>query len=122
MLTSTFPNPIRTVMAKQVSPRSKSEVPTDVLSSQSSGTGPTVHHELPTADALESNLLVERESASALRDEVDMLRKQTAQSQAVLKTTIKYLVDFKTKQAKTGRIVKVLQEKRKLKSHLVNHR
>ena len=92
-------------MAKWVSPRSKSKVPMDVVSSQSSGTGPTVHHELPTVDALESKLLVERESASALRDEVDMLRKQTAQSQAVLKTTIKCLVDFKTKQAETDRII-----------------
>ena len=77
-------------MAKQVSPRSKSEVPMDVASSHSSGTGPIVHYELPTADALEAKLVVERDSASALRDEVDMLRKQTAQSQAVLKTTIKY--------------------------------
>ena len=94
----------------------------DVGSSQSSGTGPIVHRELPTADALEAKLLVERESASALRDEVDMLRKQTAQSQAVLMKTIKYLVDFTTKQAETDRIVKVLEEKRKLKSHLVNHR
>ena len=64
----------------------------DVVSSHSSGTGPIVHYELPTADALEAKLVVERDSASALRDEVDMLRKQTAQSQAVLKTTIKYLV------------------------------
>ena len=94
----------------------------DVVSSQSSGTNQIVHHELPTADALEAKLLVERDSASALRDEVDILRKQTAQSQAVLKTTIKYLVDFKTKQAETDRIVKVLKEKRKLNSHLVNHR
>ena len=61
-------------MAKQVSPRSKSEVPMDVVSSHSSGTGPIVHHELPTADALEAKLVVERDSASALRDEVDMLR------------------------------------------------
>jgi hypothetical protein len=109
-------------MEKQVSPKSKSEVPMDVVLSQSSGTGPIVHHELPTPDALEAKLLIERDSAFALRDEVDMLRKQTAQSQAVLKTTIKYLVDFKTKQAETDRIVKVLKEKRKLKSHLVNHR
>ena len=108
-------------MAKQVSPRSKSEVPMDVASSHSSGTGPIVHYELPTA-ALEAKLVVERYSASALRDEVDMLRKQTAQSQAVLKTTIKYLVDFKTKQAETDQIVKVLKEKRKLNSYLVNHR
>ena len=93
----------------------------DVVSSHSSGTGPIVHHELPTADALEAKLVVERDSASALRDEVDMLR-QTAQSQAVLKTTIKYLVDFKMKQAETDRIVKVLKEKRKLNSHLENHR
>ena len=109
-------------MAKQVSPRSKSEVPMDVASSQSSGTGPVVHYELPTVDALEAKLVVERDSASALRDEVDMLRKKTTQSQAVLKTTIKYLVDFKTKQAETDHIVKVLKEKRKLNSHLVNHR
>ena len=109
-------------MAKQVSPRSKSEVPMDVVSSHSSGTGTIVHHELPTADALEAKLVVERDSASALRDEVDMLRKQTAQSQAVLKTTIKYLVHFKTKQAETDQIVKVLKEKRKLNSYLVNHR
>lgn len=72
-------------------------------------------------NALEAKLVVERDSASALRDEVDMLRKQT-QSQAVLKTTIKYLVDFKTKQAETDQIVKVLKEKRKLNSYLVNHR
>ena len=75
-------------MAKQVSPRSKSEVPMDVVSSHSSGTIPIAHHELPTVDALEAKLVVEKDSASALRDEVDMLRKQTAQSQAVLKTTI----------------------------------
>ena len=109
-------------MAKQVSPRSKSDVPMDVVSSHSSGTIPIVHHELPTVDALEAKLVVERDSASALRDEVDMLRKQTTQSQAVLKTTIKYLVDFKTKQAETDQIVKVLKEKRKLNSYLVNHR
>ena len=94
----------------------------DVVSSHSSGTGPIVHHELLTTDALEAKLLVERDSTSALRDEVNMLRKQTAQSQAVLKTTIKYLVDFKMKQAETGHIVKVLKEKRKLNSRLVNHR
>ena len=109
-------------MAKQVSPRSKSEVPMDVASSHSSGTGLIMHHELPTADALEAKLVVERDSASALRDEVDMLRKQTTQSVAVLKTSIKYLVDFKTKQDETDHIVKVLKEKRKLNSHLVNHR
>src|SRR6266496_3345217 len=119
MLITSFQNPIRTLMAKQVSPRSKSKVPMDVVSSHSSGTGLIVHHELPTADALEAKLLVERDSASALRDEVDLLRKQTAQSQAVLKTTIKYLVDFRTKQAETDRSVKVLKENRKLKSHLV---
>ena len=94
----------------------------EVVSSHSSGTGPIVHPELPTSDALEAKLLVERDSASTLRDEVDMLRKQTKQSQAVLRTTIKYLVDFKTKQAENDRIVKVLKEKRKLNSHLVNHR
>ena len=94
----------------------------DVASSHSSGTGPIVHYELPTANALEGKLVVERDSTSALRDEVDMLRKQTAQSQAVLKTTIKYLVDFKTKQAETDHIVKVPKEKMKLNSHLVNHR
>ena len=94
----------------------------DIASSHSSGTGPIVHHELPNADALEAKLVVERDSASALRDEVDMLRKQTTQSQEVLKTTIKYLVDFKTKQAETDQIVKVLKEKRKLNSYLVNHR
>ena len=109
-------------MAKQVSPKSKSEVPMDVVSSQSSGTGPIVHHELPNTNALEAKLVVERDFASALRDEVDTLRKQTAQSQAVLKTTIKYLVDFKTKQAETDQIVKVLKEKRKLNSYFVNHR
>ena len=81
-----------------------------------------MHYELPTADALEAKLVVERDSASTLRDEVDMLRKQTTQSQAVLKTTIKYLVDFKTKQAETDQIVKVLKEKRKLNSYFVNHR
>jgi hypothetical protein len=94
----------------------------NVGSSQSSGTGPIMQHELPTADALEAKLLVERESASALRDELDMLRKQTAQSQVVLMTTNKYWVDFKTKQVETAHIVKVLEEKRKLKPHLVNHR
>ena len=62
----------------------------DVVSSHSSGTGPIVHHELPTADALEAKLLVEKDSAFALRDEVDMLRKQTTQSHAFLKTTIKF--------------------------------
>ena len=46
-------------MAKQVSPRSKSEVPMDVASSHSSGTSPIVHYELPTADALEAKLVVE---------------------------------------------------------------
>ncbi len=94
----------------------------EVVSSHNSGTGPIVHYELPTADALEAKLVVERDSASALRDEVDMLRKQTTQSQAVLKTTIKYLMDFKMKQAETDHIVKVLKEKKKLNSHLVNHR
>ena len=94
----------------------------DVASSHSSGTGPIVHYELPTSDALEAKLVVERDSTSALRDEVDMLRKQTTQSQAVLKTTIKYLVDFKMKQAETDHIVKVLKEKRTLNSYLVNHR
>ena len=87
----------------------------DVASSHSNGTGPIVQYELPTADALEAKLVVERDSASALRDEVDMLRKQTAQSQEVLKTTIKYLVDFKTKQVETGQIVKVLKEKNEIK-------
>ena len=82
----------------------------DVASSHNSGTDPIVHYEFPTADALEPKLLVERDFASTLRDEVDMLRKQTAQSQAVLKTTIQYLVDFKMKQAETDRIVKVLKE------------
>ena len=101
LLTSTFRNPIETLMTKQVSPRSKSEVPMDVVSSHSSGTGPIVHHELPTTDALEAKLLVERDFASALREEADMLRKQTTQSHAILKTTIKYLVDFKTKQRLT---------------------
>ena len=48
----------------------------DVVSSHSSGTGPIVHHELPTADALEAKLVVERDFASALRDEIDILRKQ----------------------------------------------
>ena len=78
----------------------------DVASSHSSGTGPIMHYELPTADALEAKLVVERDSASALRDEVDMLRKQTTQSQALLKTTIKYLVDFKTKQAETDTLLR----------------
>ena len=94
----------------------------DVVSSHNSGTGQIVHYELPTVDALEAKLVVERDSPSALRDEVDMLRKQTTQSQVVLKTTIKYLVDFKMKQAETDRIVKVPKEKRKLNSYLVNHR
>ena len=94
----------------------------DVASSHSSGTGPIVHYELSTTDALEAKPVVERDSASALRDEVDMLRKQTTQSQAVLKTTIKYLVDFKMKQAETDQIVKVLKKKRKLNSYLVNHK
>ena len=70
-------------MAKQVSPRSKSKVPMDVASSHRSRTGPIMHYELPTANALEAKLVVERDSASALRDEVDMLRKQTTQSVAV---------------------------------------
>ena len=109
-------------MAKQVSPRSESEVPKDVASSHSSGTGPIVHYELPTSDALEATLVVERDSTSAHRDGVDMLRKQTAQSQAVLKTTIKYLVDFQMKQAETDQNVKVLKEKKKLNSYLVNNR
>ncbi len=78
----------------------------DVVSSHSSGTGPIVHYELPTADALEAKLVVERDSASALRDEVDMLRKQTAQSQAVLKTTIKYLVDFKRSKLRLTRLLR----------------
>ena len=78
----------------------------DVASSHSSGTGPIMHYEFPTANALEAKLVVERDSASALRDEVDMLRKQTSQSQAVLKTTIKYLVDFKTKQAELTRLLR----------------
>ena len=59
-------------MAKQVSPRSKSEVTMDVASSHSSGTGPIMHYELPTADALEAKLVAERDFASALRDEVDI--------------------------------------------------
>ena len=46
----------------------------DVSSSHSGGTGSIVHYELPTAEALEAKLVVERDSASALRDEVDMLR------------------------------------------------
>ena len=74
-----------------------------------------MHYELPTVDALEAKLVVERDSSSALRDEVDMLRKQTTQSQAVLKTTIKYLVDLKTKQAEADRIVKVQKEKKEIK-------
>ena len=78
----------------------------DVVSSHSNGTGPIVHYELPIVDALVAKLLVERDSASALREEVDMLRKQTTQSQAVLKTTIKYLVYFKTKQAETDRLLR----------------
>jgi len=94
----------------------------DVVSSHSSGTCPIVHYELRTADAQEAKLVVERDFASALRDGVDMLRKQTAQLQAVLKTTIKYLVDFKMKQAEIDHIAKVLKEKMKLNSHLVNHR
>ena len=83
-------------MAKLVSPRSKSKLPMDVVSSHNSDTSPIMHHELPTADALEAKLLIKRDSASALRDEVHMLRKQTTQSQAALKTTVKYLVDFDT--------------------------
>ena len=69
----------------------------DVASSHSSGTDPIMHYELPIADALEAKLVVERDSASALGNEVDMLRKQTTQSQAVLKTTIKYLVSKRSK-------------------------
>ena len=68
MLTSTFKNPIGTLMAKQVSPRSNSKVPMDVVSSHNSGTGPIVHYELPNFDALEAKLVVERDSAFALRD------------------------------------------------------
>ena len=52
----------------------------DVASSHNSGTGPIMHYELPTTNALEAKLVVERDSASTLRDEVDMLRKQIAQS------------------------------------------
>ena len=44
----------------------------DVVSSHNSGTGSIVHHELPTADALEAKLLVERDYTSGLRDEVDI--------------------------------------------------
>ena len=44
----------------------------DIVSSHSSGTGPVMHYELPTADALEAKLVVERDSASVLRDGVDM--------------------------------------------------
>ena len=58
MLTSTFMNPIGTLMGKQVSPRSKSEVPMDVVSSHSSGTSPIVHYELPTDGAPEAKLVV----------------------------------------------------------------
>ena len=72
MLTATFWNQIGILMPKNVSPRSKSEVPMDVVSSHSSGTGPIMHHELPTVDALEAKLLVERDFASALRAEVDI--------------------------------------------------
>ena len=54
-------------MEKQVSPRSKSEVPMDVVSSHSSGTGSIVNHELPKVDALEAKLLVETDFASALK-------------------------------------------------------
>ena len=50
----------------------------DVALSHSSGTGPIMHYELPTADALEVKQGVERDSAFALRDEVDILRKQTS--------------------------------------------
>ena len=78
----------------------------DVASSHNSGTEPIVHYELSTADALEAKIVIERDSASSLRDVVDMLRKQTAQSVAVLKTTIKYLVDFKTKQAELTRLLR----------------
>ena len=52
----------------------------DVVSSHSSGTSLIMHYELPTADAVEAKLVVESDSASALRDEVDMSRKQTPQS------------------------------------------
>ena len=51
----------------------------DVVSSHNSGTGPIVHHELPTGDALEATPLVKRDSSTALRYEVDMLMKQTTQ-------------------------------------------
>jgi hypothetical protein len=63
---------------------------------------------LPAVDALEAELSVERECASAFRDEVDILRNQTAQSHAVLMKTVKYLVDFRTKHAETASTVKVL--------------
>ena len=43
------------------------------------------------------------------------MRKQTTQSVAVLKTTIKYLVDFKTKQAETDQIVKGPEGKKEIK-------
>ena len=46
----------------------------DVVSSHSTGTGPIVHHELPTTDSLEAKLLVERDSASGLSDEAATVR------------------------------------------------
>ena len=51
----------------------------EVVSSHSSGTGQIMHHELPTVDALEAKLFLKIDYASALRDKVDMLRKQTSQ-------------------------------------------
>ena len=66
---------------------------------------------MPIADALEAKLVVERDSASALRDEVDMLRKQTTQSQAVLKKTIKYLVDFKRSKLRLTRLLRSSRKK-----------
>ena len=83
----------------------------DVASSHSSGTGPIVHYELPTADALEANLVVERILLLHLEMKLTCWGSKQPQSQAVLKTTIKYLVDFETKQAETDQIVKVLKEK-----------
>ena len=83
----------------------------DVASSHSSGTGPIVHYELLTADALEAKLVVERDSTSALRDEVDMLRKQTAQSQVVLKTTLNIWWISKQRKLRLTRLLRSCRKK-----------
>lgn len=51
------------------------------------------------------------ECAAALRDEVDMLRKQIMQSNAVLTKTHQYVEEFGEKQAESDRFAKQLLDK-----------